>query len=133
MREGVRRKSGEGPHTVKVLEVGQLDPLAHAKDVGRRAETVDQHPNVSGIERGDLGGSISAALHGMLDIGPRGDERTEDHETEREKGESRDGATEPQDFSIGNQDDGQVLEDGVHRNGEILKRLGAGVDHANQE
>lgn len=35
--------------TVKVLEVGQLDALAHAEHVGRGAQAVDHHPDVTSI------------------------------------------------------------------------------------
>lgn len=36
-------------HGVKVLEVGQLDPLAHAEHVSGAAEAVEQHPEVAGV------------------------------------------------------------------------------------
>jgi len=39
--------------TIKVLEVGQLDALAHAKHIGRGTEAVNQHPDVSGVESRD--------------------------------------------------------------------------------
>lgn len=49
----------------------------------------------------------------MLDISPGSNERAENHETEREQGEVSDGATEPENLSIGDQDNGQVLEDSI--------------------
>ncbi len=44
------------------------------------------------------------------------------HETERNERERRDGTAEPQHLAVGDQDDGQVLEDGVHWHGEVLLR-----------
>lgn len=119
--------------TVKVLEVGQLDALAHAEHVGGGAEAVDHHPDVASIESGDLAAGITAALNGMLDVGPGGNDGAENHQTEGEEGHVGDGATEPEDLTIRNQNDGQVLEDGVDGDGEELEGLGAGVDHADQQ
>ena len=72
-------------HTVKVLKVSQLNPLPHSQGKGRSAETVDQHPNVSGIQSRDLFSRTGTTLKGMLDIGPRSNNRAENHETKREK------------------------------------------------
>lgn len=42
------------------------------------------------------------------------------HECEGHEGEGRHGASEPEDLAVGDQDDGQVLEDGVDGNREVL-------------
>lgn len=107
------KQGGKEPHTVEILEVGQLDALAHAQDIGRGAQAVDQHPDVSSVQGGDLAGGVTGALHSMLDISPGSNERAENHQTEREQSEVSDGATEPENLSIGDQDNGQVLEDSV--------------------
>lgn len=122
----------KGEHTVKVLEVGQLDPLAHSQDVRRCAETVDQHPDVPRVQSRDPSGSIRI-LKRMFYIGPCGDDGAEHHQTKGEKGKTRHRTTEPQHLSVRNEDDSQVLEDGVNGDREELKRLGTGVDHTNQK
>lgn len=119
--------------TIKVLEVGQLDALAHAEHVGRCAQAVDHHPDVASVESGNLAAGITAALNGMLDVGPGGDDGAENHQAEGEKGHVGDRATEPEDLTIGDQNDGQILEDSVDGDGEELEGLGAGVDHADQQ
>jgi hypothetical protein len=58
------------------------------------------------------------AVKSMLNIRTSRNDRTRDHQPEREEGNSRDGATEPQDFSVGDEDGCQVLEDGVYGDGE---------------
>ena len=87
---GVDQKRISRKHTVEVLEVGQLDALAHAEDVGRSAKAVDQHPEVTGIEGGHLAGGVTTALNGVLNIGPGVNERAEDHQTEREESQGGD-------------------------------------------
>ena len=42
------------PHTVKVLEIGQLYPLPHTQYISGAAETIEHHPHVSRVERRDL-------------------------------------------------------------------------------
>ena len=44
------------------------------------------------------------------------------HEPERDEREARDEAPEPEELAIGDQDDGEVLEDGVDGDGEVLLR-----------
>jgi hypothetical protein len=46
--------------TVKVLEVCELDALAHSEDIGCRAEAVDQHPDIARVERCDLVGCVAS-------------------------------------------------------------------------
>lgn len=67
----------------------------------------------------------------MFDISPRGNERARDHKTEREEDHVGDGATEPEDLAICDQDDGQILEDRIHGDRQELKGLRSGIDHAN--
>jgi len=69
----------------------------------------------------------------VFDVSPGGNEGAENHETEREQGHSSHGAAKPQDLTVGDKDDGQVLEDSVYWNGKELERLGAGINHANKE
>ena len=127
--KGLEKK---GEHTVKVLEVGQLDPLAHSQNVRGCAETVDQHPDVPSVQSRDPSSSIRI-LKRMFDISPRGDDGAEHHQTKGEKRKTRHRATEPQHFSVCNEDDSQVFENGVDGDREELKRLGASVDHTNQK
>lgn len=69
----------------------------------------------------------------MLDVSPGGNQRTEHHQAEGEESQRGDRATEPKDLAIGDQDNGQVLEDGIDRDRKELKGLGAGVNHADQQ
>jgi hypothetical protein len=69
----------------------------------------------------------------MLDVGPGSNDRTKDHETEREKSEAGHGATKPQNLSVSDKNDRQILEDCVDWNGKELKRLGSGVNHTDKE
>ena len=131
-----KRTTQPGPLTVIVLEVHLLDNLAHAQNVRGGAEHVHAHPRVTGVQGGDsIGslGSVTDALDGGLDIGPSSNDGTEDHQTEGEQSHGGDAAAEPEDLTVGDDNDGQVLEDGVHGNGEELERLGAGIDHAHEQ
>ena len=69
----------------------------------------------------------------MLDICPRRDDGTENHKTEGEEGQARDGAAKPKNFTVGDYDDGQVFKDGVNGYGEELESFGAGINHADQK
>lgn len=68
----------------------------------------------------------------MLNICPSCNDRAEHHEAEGEKRHASDGATEPEDLSIGDQDNCQVLEYSIDWNREELKSFGAGIDHDNE-
>jgi hypothetical protein len=131
----VRNKTERKIRTVKVLEVCQLDALAHAEDVTGAAEAVQGHPDVARVQGGDLvaGGRARVAGQSVLDVCPCSDEGREDHETKGEESGSGDAAAEPQDLTVGDQDDGQVLENGVNGDGEVLQGLGRRVDHADEE
>lgn len=69
----------------------------------------------------------------MLNVCPSCDYGTEDHQTEGEEGHGGDRAAEPEYLAVCDQDDGQVLEDGVDRDREELERPSACVDHTNEE
>jgi len=121
--------------TIKILEVGELDALAHSKNIGSGTEAVGKHPRITGIEMRDLGVAVGRVevRDGVLDISPGSDERREYHKSEREQRHASYGATEPENFAVGNDDDGQVLEDGVNGNGQELDGPSARVDHADKE
>jgi hypothetical protein len=121
--------------TVKVLEVCQLDALAHAEDVTGAAEAVQSHPDVTRVQGRNLvvGGRARVAGKSVLDVCPCSDQRRENHEAKGEESGSGDAAAEPQNLTVGDEDDGQVLEDGVDGDGEVLQGLGRGVDHADEK
>jgi hypothetical protein len=125
--------------TIKVLEVGELDALAHAQHVRGGAEAVDQHPDVAGVEGRDLvrclaSQSISGVGRERVgDVRPGCNDGAEDHEAEAQQGHTCDGPAEPQHLAVRDQDDGQVFEDGIDGNAEELQGLAAGVDHADQQ
>ena len=87
--------------TVEILEVGQLDALAHTQYVGGGAKAVDQHPEVTGIQGRDLARGVAAALNGVLDVSPGGNEGTEHHQAEGEESQRSDRSTEPEDLTVG--------------------------------
>lgn len=126
-----------GKRTVPILEVHLVDNLAHAQNVRSRAENVHGHPEVTGIQsRKSISIASSSAVvtrDSALDISPGSNHRAQNHETERREGDGCDGTTKPENLAIGNGDDGQVLEDGVDRHGEVLQSLGACVDHTNED
>lgn len=76
---------------------------------------------------------MSHAGERMLNVGPSRNDGAEDHQSEGEQGHGGDGAAEPEHLTVGDQDDGQVLEDGVDGNREVFERPGTGVDHADEE
>ena len=123
--------------TVKVLEVGELDALAHAQNISSRAQAVEHHPEVSGVQgRHGLSGllrSVTHARQSVLNVSPSRNNRTQHHQSEREESHWCDCATEPKNLSVCDQDDGQVLENGVDGNRKVLERPGTGVDHADEQ
>lgn len=66
---------------------------------------------------------------GVLDVCPSCDHRTENHEAEGEKRNAGHGAAKPENLAVGNQNDGEIFEDGVDRDREELESFGAGVNH----
>jgi hypothetical protein len=123
-------------HRVPVLEPGHLDPLSHGEHIGGREETVQPHPQVADVEVGEQGtgrtdegqlgtrrrveGSSVLGDHGVVNVGPGGDDGRTDHEEERDEGKTGDVSAEPDDLAVCDQDDGQVLEDGVDGDREEL-------------
>ena len=69
----------------------------------------------------------------MLNIRPGGNHTTQHHEPEAEQGHARHAAAEPQHLAVRDEDDGQVLEDGVDGDAEVLQGFEGGVDHADEE
>jgi hypothetical protein len=69
----------------------------------------------------------------MLNICPSSNHRAKNHESEREECRGRNASSEPQDFSVCNDNDGQVLENRVNRDGKELERFRAGIDHTNEK
>jgi len=69
----------------------------------------------------------------VLDVRPGGNQGTEHHKAEGEESQRGDRATEPKDLAVSDQDNSQVLEDGIDGDRKELKGLGAGVDHADQQ
>lgn len=120
--------------TVKVLEVGQLNALAHVQAVERSANAVGHHPDITSIQSRNFGASICSGCKRMLDIGPSSNNGTDNHQTEREQSETSDSRTaEPENLSVSDQNDSQVFEDGVDGNREELQSLGARENHSNKE
>ena len=72
-------------------------------------------------------------LQSVLNVRPCRDHRTQYHQAEAQQLHTRHAASEPEDLAVCDEDDGQVLEDGVYRDGEELESFGRGVDHANEE
>lgn len=70
--------------TIKVLEVGQLDSLAHAQHVAGAAETIEEHPHVAGVQSRDLVGSfgtrMAKVLKGVLNVCPCSNDRAHNHQ-----------------------------------------------------
>ena len=68
-------------------------------------------------------------LQCVLNICPGSDDRAKDHQAEREKSHSCHRAAKPQDLTVGNQYDRQILEDSVDWNRKVLEGLGASINH----
>ena len=83
-----------GALTVKVFEIRELDALAHAENVRGLTEAVQQHPEISSVEGGDLlrclFAGMAVALKCMLDVCPGRDDGAEDHEPKREQSHAGD-------------------------------------------
>lgn len=130
-------------HSIPILKVHLLDDLAHAQEVRSSEEDVQAHPGVTSVQRGHLvssigvgtaeGAATTVASKCVLDISPGSNDRAENHESEGEEGRWSDAAAKPENLSICDNDDGQVLEDGVNWDRQELKSLGAGVDHSDKK
>lgn len=68
-----------------------------------------------------------------LDVSPSSNDGAENHHAKRKKDERRDAAAKPQDFTVRNDNNGQVLENGVDRYGKKLQCLGSGVNHSEKK
>ena len=75
---------------------------------------------------------MAKVLKSVLNVCPCRNDGAEHHEAKGEKGHASDGTTEPQDFAVSDQDDGQIFEDSVDGDREELKSFGAGVYHDNE-
>lgn len=67
------------------------------------------------------------------DVRPGTDHGTQHHESKRQERQTSHCAAEPEDLAIRNEDDGQVLEDCVGWDGDVLQGLGGGEDHEDEE
>lgn len=125
--------------TVKVLEVGQLDPFPHAEHESSRAKAVQGHPDVPCVQSSNLLGRLagngipSVCSQCMRNISPGSDDTTGNHESKGEESHSTNRSSKPQHLAVCDEDNGQVLEDGVYGNAEELQRFDRSVDHANEE
>lgn len=125
--------------TVKILEVGQFDAFPHTQNVSSSAQAVEHHPKIASVQgRHSISGGLSLcsrthAGQGVLDVCPGGDDGAQNHQAKREEGHWRDGASEPQNFAVRDQDDSQVFENSVYGNGEELERPSARVNHADEK
>ena len=99
--------------TVVSLESSLGNTLPHEKHKHRVTDAVSDHPSISDIESGDMCCCIRLCVQGMLDISPSCKHRTQDHETERGERHARDLVSEDEFFTICDEDDGQVLGNGV--------------------
>jgi hypothetical protein len=123
--------------TVEILEIRELDSLPHAEHISGGAQAIHQHPNVTGIQRRHFGvcdgGIVVIVGNGIGDISPRGNNRAHNHEAKGEKSHASDLAAKPKNLAVCNEDNGQVLEDGVDGNAQELDGPGTRVDHANEQ
>lgn len=126
--------------------------MAH---IAGRCDAVDEHPEVARVQvahgvchRSKPNACARCRVHRRAShIRPRRDDRrnnlvntsvythtpnrpidTTHHENEGHKRERRHAPAKPDDLSIRDEDDRQVLEDSVHWDAEELQALGAGVD-----
>lgn len=115
-------------HSVKVLKVGQLDSNSHVQDERSRGKTVGKHPKIAKVQRIHV--VLSLDTCGVTVCGKN---RGEDHQQKGAQGHCGDLTAKPQNFTVGNQNDGQVLEDGVNWNRQVHQSLRGGVDHSNEK
>jgi hypothetical protein len=76
---------------------------------------------------------MSIVLECMTDICPCCDDGREYHEAEGKECHTGHGTAKPEDFTVGDENNCQVLEDGVDGDGKVFERPGRGIDHANEE
>lgn len=115
-------------HGVKVLEVGQLDSDSHVQHEGGGSETVGKHPEVSEVQTVHVFSSLGTS---RVTVGSKN--RGEDHQQERTQSKVGNLTAKPQDLTVSNQNDSQVLENGVDRDRQVNQGLRGGVNHGNKE
>lgn len=118
---------------VKVAKVGQLDSLSHVQHKRRTGKAVGQHPEVANVESGHGVGSVSRHGNGSRDITPSSNDGGHDHEHEGAECHAGDASAKPQNLTVGDQDNRQVLENGVDGDRQKLQSLGRGVDHDHKQ
>lgn len=114
--------------TVKVLEICQLYALAHAEHIACCAKAVYHHPYVACIQGRHGGGCFSGLcgtvrLEGVLDVGPCSDDGGEHHEAEGEQTHAGYSPSEPEHFTVSNQNNGEVFKDCIDGDREELEGL----------
>lgn len=130
--ESGHEQNGDGQQVVvvggiEILEVGQLDSDSHGQDESSAGKAVGKHPEVAGVH----GSSILSGL-GSRGVTVTSQDGGEDHQKERTQNHMGNLSTEPQNLTISDQDDSQVLEDGVDRDRQASQGSGAGVDHSHK-
>lgn len=122
-------------HGVEIAELGLLNTLAHAEDETGIGKTVSSHPEVADVEASISSGltKLSGSRLGNRDIGPSSDDRRKNNKEERKEGHGADRTAKPDNLTVGNENDGNILEDGEDRNRKELHGLGSGVNHQDQK
>lgn len=69
----------------------------------------------------------------MLNVCPSCNNGTKNHQAEGEEGHRCDRTAEPEHLAVCDQDDGQILEDGIDGDREKLERPGTCVDHTDEK
>lgn len=116
--------------------------------IGGRSNAVDSHPCVTEVETTDkAGGQRNFGSRGRVNDGdtsgqsaqcarnvrPGSNDRRSDHEEEGDEGKASDVTAKPENLSVGDKNDGEVLENGVDGDGEELEGLGSRVDDSDEE
>ncbi len=99
-------------HGVKVFEVGQLYSLSHEQHKCGRGETVGEHPEIANVKIEFTSVNIRITIRSHC--------RGEHHQYKRAQSQVGHTASEPDDFTISNKDNGQVFEYRVNWNAQIL-------------
>src|SRR2546421_10074083 len=76
---------------------------------------------------------MSIRFKSMLDACPRRDDGTQADESKGEKSQWCDRAAEPKNLAVCDQDNRQILEDGVDGNRQIFESFCTGIDHSDEE
>lgn len=120
-------------HGVQVGKVKIFNALAQEEDKASVGQAVAKHPKVADVKTAEERNSLSRGFGGSLGsdgkIGPSSDNRGKDNDDKGEESERSDLTTKPNDFTVSNEDDSDILKDGEDWNGEVLHGLGRGVNH----